>query len=61
MNPQEKIRHKLAFLRTQHRISNDEEKIVIADEIDKLEQRLKDLNNMGKRQKKVGNPSRSVG
>jgi polyhydroxyalkanoate synthesis regulator phasin len=60
LNPQDRIRRKLAFLNTQKRIATEEEAFVINKKIDELEQELKDLNNMGKRQFRGGKNGKSV-
>lgn len=47
----EKIKNKLIYLKYQLKTSNvQEEDLLLQNQIDKCEQRLKDLNNMGKRQ-----------
>jgi hypothetical protein len=45
MNPQDKIIRKIEFYRGTGEL----------DKVDKLEQRLRDLNNMGRRQRRRGN------
>jgi hypothetical protein len=52
VNPQERIKHRLIYLKFQLKTSNvKEEDLLLRDQIDKCEQRLKDINNMGKRQR----------
>jgi hypothetical protein len=47
-------KNKLAYLKSQLETSTPEEKLLLIDQIDKIEQKLKDLKNMGKIQRRKG-------